>query len=259
MLSSYNRNDLTLARVGEPLVRVDVDGGMSQVIDRAGTDEFIVVPNAWNPDSPEVLRLGSDARTAVVSTGPLARFSPWQIQFLRATGQMVVNDSGGVYAVNDDGSATRISTGDLIIMGSNHYIVRECDEALTCSYIRVDQATGQRDQVALDVLDRYRQWGDFSSSSLSPDGTALSYFDWMNAGASPARRMIDLATGADAEVSPADQYNNEPAWAADSSGLFVLVGRTPTFYDRATGALIPVAPDAELDDIVALAARPVTG
>ena len=41
--------------------------------------------------------------------------------------------------------------------------------------------------------------------------------------------------------------------------MFVIVGRAIVFYDRATGEQIPVAPDAGLDDIVAVAARPISG
>ncbi len=258
MLSSYERDYVTLARVGVPPVRVDVDGGVSRVIDGSGNDS-ILVPNVWNPESPEVLRLGADAQPIAVSTGPLVQFDPWQIEFLPATGRMIVNDTGGVYLVDESGAATRVSTGDLVFNGPNHFVVRECDEALACTYIRVDQVTGQRDIVDLSALDQYR-YGDPSSSSLSPDGTALSYFDWLNAGgALPARRMFDLTTGADVKVVSADQYNVETAWAADSSGMFVVVGRTIMFYDRATGGQIPVAPDSGLEDIVAVATRPITG
>ena len=98
------------------------------------------------PESPEVVRLGSDAQPVAVSTGPLVQFDPWQIQFLETTGQMIVNDTGGVYLVDDIGAATRISTGDLVFLGPNHFVLRECDGVRVCMYVRVDQATGQARQ-----------------------------------------------------------------------------------------------------------------
>ena len=61
------------------------------------------------------------------------------------------------------------------------------------------------------------------------------------------------------QVESADQYNVESGWAADSSGMFVVADRTIVFYDRATGEQVPVAPDAGLEDIVAVATRPITG
>ncbi|MET0661679.1 MAG: hypothetical protein ABWZ42_00970 [Ilumatobacteraceae bacterium] len=259
LLSSYDRSDLTLARVGEPPTSVDFDGGVARVIDGSGTDDFILVPNTWTPRSSEVVRLGSDAQSVAVSTGPLAQYDPWQIQFLETTGQMIINDTGGVYLVDENGAATRISTGDLVFMGPNHFVLRECDGALACTYVRVDQATGQRDTVQLGALDQYRQWGDPSSWSLSPDGTGVSYFDWQNGGPLPARRLVDLTTGTNVQVESADQYNVESAWAADSSGIFVVADRTIVFYDRATGEQVLVAPDAGLDDIIAVATRPISG
>jgi len=259
LLSSYDRSDVTLARVGEPPVSIDLDGGVARVIDGGANGGFILVPNTWTPDSRGVLRLGSDAQPVAVSTGPLVQFDPWQAQILETTGQMVVNDTGGVYLVDDIGAATRISSGDLVFLGPNHFVLRECDGALACMYVRVDQATGQRDNVDLGALDQYRQWGDPSTWSLSPDGTGVSYFDWQNGGPRPARRLVDLTTGTNVQVESADQFNAESAWAADSSGMFVIADQTIVFYDRATGGQVPVAPDAGLEDIVAVATRPITG
>jgi len=259
LLTSYDRSDATLVRVGEPPTRVGLDGGVARVIDGSGVDEFILVPNTWSPESPEVFRLGADALPVGVSTGALVEFDPWQIQYLQTTGQMIVNDTGGVYIVGDNLGATRVSTGDLVLLGPNHFVVRECEGRLACMYVRVDQATGQWDIVDLGALDQYRQWGDPSSWSLSPDGTGVSYFDWQNGGPLPARRLVDLTTGTNVQVESADQYNVESGWAADSSGMFVVADRTIVFYDRATGEQVPVAPDAGLEDIVAVATRPITG
>ena len=258
LLTSYSHNDVTAARVDEPLVRLDVDGGLTLVKARPGTDEFVFVPNNWDPSSPEVLELGSDRQLTRVTTGPLVQFNPWEIQFLPATGQLIVNQTGGVYVLDDAGAAVRISTGELVIVGAHHYILRECDEVLACAYVRVDQSTGQRDVIDLSTLDRYLQWGDLTSASLAPDGGAVSYFDWMNGASAPVRRLIDLSTGTNIELGTSDIYTNEPAWTVDSSGLFLVSGRTLSFYDRATATVFPVVRSAGLDDIVAVAARPLT-
>ena len=59
MLSSYRRDNVTLVLGGVPPVQVGVDGGVAKVIQRAGTDEFILVPGTWSPDSRDVLRSGN--------------------------------------------------------------------------------------------------------------------------------------------------------------------------------------------------------
>lgn len=260
VLGAYDRNDVSLFRVGEPPISVEIgQDGTNQIINEPGTDDFILVPNQWNPVSPEVLRLTADGVLTNVVGGPLVEFNPWELQFLDATGELIVNDTGGVYTVGVTGAATRVSTGDLVIVGANHYIVRECTETLECSYVRVDQTTGERVPVKLDAFDQLREYVDIQSSSLSPDGTALTYFRWSpDDQGRPSRRLSDLATGVEIEVSSSDQYGSAPAWAADSSGLFVVAGGSLSFFDRATGELIPIAPDSKIDGIVTLGVRPAS-
>lgn len=259
MLGSYNRNDVLLARVGEPLTKITISGGPGQVLARPGTDEFIVVPNMYDPISPYLLRIGSDDRAARMVDGPMLDVNPWEIKFLPATGELIVNDSGGVYVIDETGQATRVSTGDLAILGANHYLVRECGDTRDCGYVRIDQHTGERVTVDLPDIEQARRYGDLSSAALSPDGTALSYYDWSATDGSPSRRLFDFATGTDIEVAPSDQYGL-PGWAPDGSGLFVVDGRGIAFFDRATGELAHIAPDTVLDSrIVAVAVRPVSG
>jgi len=166
LLSSYSSNSVTLARADVPPVEVAVEGGVGQVIQRAGTDDFILVPITWSPNSRDVLRLGSDAQVTLVSTGPLVQFDPWQIQFIRTTGQMIVNDAGGVYLVDENGVATRTSTGDLLSMGPNHYIVVGCHDgqhtpAPDLSLSRSDHALVARPRTRTPAhrcpIDRYCQ------------------------------------------------------------------------------------------------------
>ncbi len=130
--------------------------------------------------------------------------------------------------------------------------------ALACTYVRVDQATGQRDIVDLGALDLYRMRRSVVEIALARrHGAQLLRLAERRVAARPS--LFDLATGTDVQVVSADQYNVETAWAADSSGMFVIVDRTIVFYDRATGEQIPVAPEVGLEDIVAVATRPITG
>ena len=130
-----------------------------------------------------------------MSTGPLVQFDPWQIQFIRTTGQMIVNDAGGVYLVDENGVATRTSTGDLLASGRTTTSCAKCDEhaALACTSASTRRPASATSSTSA-VLDQYRPWADLSSLSLSPDGTAVTYFDWQNGGSTPVRRLIDLTT-----------------------------------------------------------------
>ncbi len=174
------------------------------------------------------------------------------MRYLATTGEAIVNDSSGTYAIDGVGAARRLSIGDLVAIGENHVLVRECDETLNCVHTRIDGRTGERVQVTATDLDGYR--GFDASLTLSPDGSLMTYFDWM--GIPVSRRMLDLTSGTSVVVDSIDQYGNNAAWAADSSGIFIIDNRQLVLYDSASGERIDVAPGVDLGAIVAVAARP---
>ncbi|MEP6296091.1 MAG: hypothetical protein ABJ382_02105, partial [Ilumatobacter sp.] len=57
------------------------------------------------------------------------------------TGRLVARVSGDVFVVDDVGT-TRLTDGDLLALGPNHAIVRNCDDALQCSVVLTDRASG---------------------------------------------------------------------------------------------------------------------
>ena len=59
----------------------------------------------------------------------------------------------------------------------------------------------------------------------------MTYFDWM--GIPLARRLLDLTSGTSVVVDSIDQYGNNAAWAADSSGIFIIDNRKLVLYDNA--------------------------
>jgi hypothetical protein len=254
-VTSYSgTDDVTVINMDGTVHDVDIPGGAGQMISRSGTNDFVVSPNNWtgNGQPPNIL-LSADGTITEITTGAIAEYGVWGVQYLDATHEAVVTDSGGTYAIDATGNARRLSTGTLVGMGENHILVRECDEVLTCQYVRIGQ---DREVVTAIDLNDYR--GYDPSLSLSPDGQLMTYFDWMR---SPqARRLLDFRVGTSVVIDSTDQYyGNNSAWAEDSSGVFIIDDRTLELYDSATGALIEVAPGVDLGPIVAVAARPPTG
>jgi hypothetical protein len=248
---SYNGGGVTVVNVDGPLVEVDIPGGAGEMLARPGTNDFVVTPNSWSSAEPENLLVAADGTTTDIENGPLRDYGIWGVRYLAATGEAVVNDSGGTYAIDATGASRRLSTGTMVALGENHLLVRECTENLVCDFTRIDARSGERLDVELPDLDQYR--GYDPSMTMSPDGSMVTYFDWMQ---SPvARRLVHMIDGTSTEVDSIDQYGNNAAWAADSSGIFIIEDRTLAFYDRVTSDRIEVAPGVDLGGIVAVASR----
>jgi hypothetical protein len=240
-----------LSTLGGPTVAITIPGGIAQVSPRPGTDQFVVTSNELGGRSlPNLYLLDSAGLVTDVADGPFAGIEPWRLRFLPSTGDAIVTDTGGTYVIDDGGVTMRISTGDLVALGSNHIVVRECDEALRCSYVRLDTRSGERREVRLGELATYEEFD--SSVVLSPDGSALTYIDWMNSG---ARRLIDLETGAGSDIDLRNNDYYSSTWSADSSGVFSIDDGQLVFLDRRSGDTVVVAPGTDLGSIVAVATR----
>jgi hypothetical protein len=252
---SYNGDGVTVLDVDGRVYDVEIPGGAGEMVARPGTNDFVVTPNNWSGTGmPVNLLVAADGTTVDVPEGPLREYGVWALRYLRATGESIVDESGGTYAIDSAGAARRLSIGSLVAVGDNHVLVRECDEVLTCAYVRIDGPTGERLEVDLPDL---QQYGYDPSLSLSPDGTMLTYFAW--AESPPARRLVNMIDGTATDVDSTGQFSYNTAWAADSSGIFVIDDRTLVFYDRTTGDRIDVAPGVDLGTILAVAARPMSG
>jgi hypothetical protein len=256
-VGSYNRG-LAVFNLHGAVYGIEVPGGVGYILARAGTNDFVVTPNNWSGNQPPTdLLISSDGTVTDIVNGPLRDYGIWSVRYLAATGEAVVNDSGGTYAIDASGAARRLSTGDLVAVGRNHVLVRECDEVLTCVSTRVDAVSGERVPLSAPELDVYR--GFDPNLSLSPDGSMMTYVDWMSTPSE--RRLIDLVAGTSVVLDPIGQNyigDNAAAWAADSSGIFMIEDYGLVFYDRATGERVEVAPGVDLGSIVAVAARPLT-
>lgn len=254
------RSDALIVRDGR-LTPIEARQPIAQVSTSAGLDSFVlwsdaveIAPFAEPDEAPEPVRLGLDGSLVPLPwahrTDPLVVGQPPPI--IDTSGALIEVDSGGVFRVNADG-AQRITDGDLVAIGRNHRLVRECDTARRCGL------SSQGDEL------RSRSWGDVEidddatpvlDGGLSPfgdallvtsppprsDGTLSGSLQWVDLGTGQSRTVRVSGTDVDAK------------WSSDGGGLF-FTDTTLRWFDRATGSSVPI--DAALDGVRNIAVRAI--
>ena len=195
-----------------------------RVAARGDTGEFVVFGGRSTIAEPErQWIIGSDGSVDDVTDGVFSDFASWELRFL-ASGELVANGPDGVVAVDANGSSRPIGPGELVGSGARHVAVRRCDPE--CAYRVVDAATSTAAPAPLGELDAYRYWD--TSVRVSPDGRFVQYADWRRY--DPSWRLIDLDTGAGADLGPLDATRIADSWAPDSSGVFLIDGDHLVFH-----------------------------
>ena len=227
--------ELVMIRDGEPVISSTLSDGVIFVQPWPGTDSFIVTSPRTGPTTAEqdwVLAPDGglallDPALAEVGLGFGRAFAP--------NGDLLVTQPGGVYAISVDGTARRISTGDLVATGENHYAIEECDEVLRCAYSVVSWETGEVFRGQLDAVTRYGFVDP--ATRISPDGRTILFRD--DSAGEGLRGFLDVESGRVATAGRVNQIVYVDSWAADSSGAFFGDG-TLQFIDRESGATIEV-------------------
>ena len=169
------------------------------------------------------------------------------------TGGVVVQAGGGVYVVSEVG-ARRVADGELAGVGVNHFLVRDCDEALVCGLFVVDRQSGERRQVPVilvDGLTQYWGWTGTDSASVSPDGTVAILFGLDGDGQDAS--LLGTDTGVYRPLTRAtDMFS--VAWSDDSRYVVYTDSSALEVYDRDTGEEVSFA-DA-VPAMVNFASRP---
>jgi hypothetical protein len=148
------------------------------------------------------------------------------------SGDALFNGSGGVYAVDPDGLAQRISTGTLLATGTRHWAIEECDETLRCAYSIIEWESGT---VTPGVLDRIDVFGLLDPSTrISPDGRSIVHRS--DTDGSNRRQILDVATGDSVQAGRINQITFPESWASDSSGVFIA-DDIAQFVERTSGTV----------------------
>ena len=243
----FDSTTLWQIRDGKPVVETPLNDGIIFVQPWTGTGNFIATAPATGPEAPEqdwVLR--PDGTRELLDN----RFVDEVNYFSRAftpDGEAVVTAPGGVYAIDSDGNARRISTGTLLATGSRHWAVEECDASLRCAYSVVEWDTGTVTPGLLEVLDNFGFIDP--ATSISPDGRSVIYRGDTNG--LVQRMILDVATGTSLALGRSNVFVYPDSWAADSSGVFAADGLLQ-FVDR-HGATVTEIED--LDRIRTVATR----
>ncbi|MGH9132980.1 MAG: hypothetical protein ACRDZZ_03525 [Ilumatobacteraceae bacterium] len=185
--------------------------------------------------------------------GPTIDLQGWWPMQSDLAGGVVVQAGGGVYVVSASG-ARLVSDGELVGVGLNHFLLRDCDQALACGLFVVDRRTGDRRQVPViqvDGLATYFGWSGPDSASVSPDGSAAILFGLDGFGSGAA--LLGTDTGV---YRPLTQMTNtfSMAWSDDSRYVVFNDNRTLRAYDRDTGLITGFGDD--VPQVINFAPRP---
>lgn len=170
------------------------------------------------------------------------------------TGGLVVATGGDVYVSTGGGAAdsstglNRLTTGELLAIGTMHALVRECDANRSCTTSVLDRSTGESAVIegspaGADAVNDAR---DASLvGSMSPDGqVVLAEFRSVGTGTDPPTiaekwALFDLVSGSATSVIEPSQ--GQPiVWNADSSYAAFVADDRLYLYERSTASVIEV-------------------
>jgi len=234
---------LTTETVDAPVIE---PAEVPRVAGRGDSGEFVVFGGRSSISGPErQWIIDSDGSVDDVTDGVFSEFASWELRFL-ASGELVADGPDGVVAVDADGTARPLGPGQLVGAGPRHVAVRRCEPG--CSHHVIDAATATAEPAPIEELDAYRYWD--TSVRISPDGRFVQYADWRRH--DPSWRLIDLDSGAAADLGPLDATRVADAWASDSSGVFLIDGDRLVFHsvDGSVAAIVG------LGEIRSVATRP---
>ncbi len=163
-------------------------------------------------------------------------------------GGLVVMKGGDVYiatsvAGTDETSLQRLTSGELLAIGSTTAFVRECDDTSNCDVVRVDRADGARSVVA-DVqgllasalpIDSSDPPFALVGSAVSPDGDLAvvrvpgsEAYQWV---------FVDFADGA---LTPLDNLNGQApfVWSGGGASAVTLIGADLVVVDAGGVAVV---------------------
>jgi hypothetical protein len=246
----FNATTILQLRDGALPIVSPVDNGVVFVESWTGTGTFILTQPATGPDDLEQEFVLQPDGTITVLDDLLAQEVRFWSRTFSPAGDVLVTRPGGVYAIDPDGVARRISTGDLLAVGDAHWAIEECDESLRCAFSVVSWETGEGRPGVLEAIESFGFIDPVTR--ISPDGRSVVYRS--DRDGSGQRRILDVETGSTIDAGRLNQLAYPDAWAADSSGVFVT-DRFVEFVDRATGVRTPIE---DLERIRVVATEPYT-
>ncbi len=147
-----------------------------------------------------------------------------------AAGALISVATGGTYRTTVDG-VTRLTAGDLLAIGPQFIVARECDESFACAILRVEPATEERIEVpSTNETDSllgglYFSPGSTDGRTVSPDGRHAVVTSQSDPGVLESA-ILDLGTGATTPLPTRDPFTGGSIlWGNDGHSV-VFVDRT---------------------------------
>jgi hypothetical protein len=245
----YDQRDVVVIRDDRPVQRLETPESLLFVQPWPSTSSYIATMTASPALDAERIVLDVDTGSVRPLSGEVADALRFGAASFLATGEMLVERAGGIYAIGIDGQARRLDDGGLLAVGRHHYGLETCDGALRCADVVVDTRTGERVPAELTAL-APAGFVD-PSSHISPDGRSVVFTDATRG--TGFRQILDAASGQRVDIGRLRGLFTPDTWAADSSGVFTLDDGIVRFQTRGTVDL------ARLDAVAgvgALAVRP---
>lgn len=176
-------------------------------------------------------------------------------------GGLVVARGGDVFVV-DPASSRRLTSGELVALSADTAYLRECEDPVSCTLVRVDRVSGARtliegvDSAGFAGVQPAR--GAALSSSIAPGGDVvvarIPVTVVAQDGTGSVERSWALVDLTDGRVTVVDDLDvRQPViWSPDARFAVVQSDRELQIYDRAAGAMIPL----DIDQVIAIGPVP---
>lgn len=248
----FNGTDLLISQRSGALIEAGAiagpNGGFLRgwSIGPGGETQFLMTAYGLQGEGEELLIDIDGAAETVSDSGGSPSFD-----FLRSSGGLFVNDTGGVYQLSDDGAAVRVSTGRAFAANGLFVLLRECDEVRSCELVLLDAGTGDRRVIAPEQIDLRNLFG----LDLAPDGGAVAVQQPSDNGGT-AIAIIDFDAGFVAEIPSLNIFTTGSTWTADGAGV---IGRSRggdglVFLDRTTGTSVDFGAEV-FDNVIDIGVR----
>jgi hypothetical protein len=227
------------------------------------TEDLLWVPSMADEQTGR-LRLDLVGRDGPVGEGLVLPATNAWVVGSDHVGGVLIHASGGTYRVTAaaDGqevTASRLTTGELLLAGSGYALVRDCDDRLACgvSIVRYDgESTRRLDDPALDDPTLF-PWAPHLPT-VAPTGDA---FVWMGdsilgSGRGPRQYvLVDEWAGATTGLGSLETSPPAFGWSADGRFLLYTDGGKLFAVDRPLRTYTPI--DERLPLLWSFALRPV--
>lgn len=183
----------------------------------------------------EAADVGGESIATIELPGPPSQFDP--------RGGFVVETETGTTQVTAKGSAP-ITAGDLVALGTDRAVVRECVVTSRCEVVVVDRDSGER-----RGIEPFRSGGGapeldlVRGESVARDGrhAMVSVLDPLAGSTAQATLgTLDLVTGEVVEIGPA-QHIEQSTWSPDGRFLFYNSGGRIRAFDTTSDVEIVVS------------------